>query len=53
MTRAGRAFRAVRDNDLSARVAGVDLTRTKLLAFALSAFYAGVAGGFSPGSTRR
>lgn len=47
MTRAGRAFRAVRDNDLSARVAGVDLTRTKLLAFALSAFYAGVAGGAS------
>ncbi|SDE72065.1 amino acid/amide ABC transporter membrane protein 2, HAAT family [Thermus arciformis] len=45
MTRAGRAFRAVRDNDLSARVAGVDLTRAKLLAFALSAFYAGVAGG--------
>jgi len=45
MTRAGRAFMAVRDNDLSARVAGVDLTRVKLLAFALSAFYAGVAGG--------
>ncbi|GLV47662.1 branched-chain amino acid ABC transporter permease [Thermus sp. LT1-2-5] len=45
MTRAGRAFNAVRDNDLSARVAGVDLTRVKLLAFALSAFYAGVAGG--------
>ena len=49
MTRAGRAFRAVRDNDLSARVAGVDLTRTKLLAFALSAFYAGVAGGLLAG----
>lgn len=45
MTRAGRAFMAVRDNDLSARVAGVDLVRVKLLAFALSAFYAGVAGG--------
>lgn len=45
MTRAGRAFNAVRDNDLSARVAGVDLTRVKLFAFALSAFYAGVAGG--------
>ncbi len=48
-TRAGRAFRAVRDNDLSARVAGVDLTRTKLFAFALSAFYAGVAGGLLAG----
>jgi branched-chain amino acid transport system permease protein len=45
MTRTGRAFMAVRDNDLSARVAGVDLTRVKLFAFALSAFYAGVAGG--------
>lgn len=45
MTRAGRAFMAVRDNDLSARVAGVDLVRVKLMAFALSAFYAGVAGG--------
>lgn len=44
-TRAGRAFMAVRDNDLSARVAGVDLVRVKLFAFALSAFYAGVAGG--------
>lgn len=45
MTRVGRAFMAVRDNDLSARVAGVDLVGVKLLAFALSAFYAGVAGG--------
>ncbi len=45
MTRAGRAFMAVRDNDLSARVAGVELARVKLFAFALSAFYAGVAGG--------
>ncbi|RTH31845.1 branched-chain amino acid ABC transporter permease [Thermus scotoductus] len=45
MTRAGRAFMAVRDNDLSARVAGVDLVQVKLMAFALSAFYAGVAGG--------
>jgi branched-chain amino acid transport system permease protein len=44
-TRAGRAWSAVRDNDLSAQVAGVDLVRAKLSAFMLSAFYAGVAGG--------
>ncbi|MER3536667.1 MAG: branched-chain amino acid ABC transporter permease [Thermus sp.] len=44
-TRAGRGWFAVRDNDLSAQVAGVDLVRAKLFAFMLSAFYAGVAGG--------
>jgi len=44
-TRAGRAWFAVRDNDLSAQLSGVDLVRAKLTAFALSAFYAGVAGG--------
>ncbi len=44
-TRAGRAWAAVRDNDLSAEVAGVNLVYAKLSAFAVSAFYAGVAGG--------
>ncbi|WP_018465272.1 branched-chain amino acid ABC transporter permease [Calidithermus timidus] len=44
-TRAGRLWYAVRDNDLSARLSGVDLTRAKLTAFAISAFYAGIAGG--------
>lgn len=44
-TRAGRLWYAVRDNDLSARLSGVDLTRAKLTAFAVSAFYAGIAGG--------
>ncbi len=41
----GRAFIAVRDRDISAEILGVSLLRTKLLAFALGAFYAGVAGG--------
>jgi branched-chain amino acid transport system permease protein len=41
----GRAFIAVRDRDISAEILGVNLLRTKLLAFALGAFYAGVAGG--------
>jgi len=41
----GRAMIAVRDRDISAEILGVNLLRTKLLAFALGAFYAGVAGG--------
>jgi branched-chain amino acid transport system permease protein len=44
-THIGRAFVAVRDRDISAEILGVNLLRTKLLAFALGAFYAGVAGG--------
>ena len=43
-TRVGRAFVAVRDNDLSAQVMGVNLFYYKLLAFFISCFYAGVAG---------
>ncbi len=41
----GRAFVAVRDRDISAEILGVNLLRTKLQAFAIGAFYAGVAGG--------
>jgi branched-chain amino acid transport system permease protein len=41
----GRAFVAVRDRDISAEILGVPLLRTKLTAFAIGAFYAGVAGG--------
>jgi branched-chain amino acid transport system permease protein len=44
-TRVGRAFIAVRDRDISAEVLGIRLLPTKLLAFAISSFYAGVAGG--------
>jgi branched-chain amino acid transport system permease protein len=44
-THIGRALIAVRDRDISAEILGVNLLRTKLLAFALGAFYAGVAGG--------
>ena len=40
----GRAFIAVRDRDISAEILGVHLLRTKLLAFAIGAFYAGIAG---------
>jgi branched-chain amino acid transport system permease protein len=40
----GRAFVAIRDSDIAAEVMGVHLTRYKTLAFAVSAFYAGVGG---------
>lgn len=40
----GRAFSAVRDRDVAAAVIGVGLTRHKLLAFAMSSFFAGITG---------
>lgn len=43
-SRVGRAFIAVRDRDVAAEIIGVDIFRYKLLAFAVSSFYAGVAG---------
>ncbi len=43
-SRFGRSFAAVRDRDVAAEVMGVSLLRTKSLAFAVSAFYAGIAG---------
>ncbi len=43
-TRTGRAFIAIRDNDLAAEVLGINLFAYKLRAFFLSAFYAGLAG---------
>jgi len=43
-SRVGRAFIAVRDRDVAAEIIGVNVFRYKLLAFAVSSFYAGVAG---------
>jgi branched-chain amino acid transport system permease protein len=43
-TRAGRAFIAIRDNDLAAEVMGINLWAYKLLAFFIGCVYAGVAG---------
>lgn len=40
----GRAFAAVRDRDIAAEVIGVNLTKQKVLAFAVSSFYAGISG---------
>jgi branched-chain amino acid transport system permease protein len=43
-TRAGRAFVAIRDNDLAAEVMGINLWAYKLIAFFIGCVYAGVAG---------
>ena len=43
-TRIGRAFVAIRDNDLAAEVMGINLFRYKLLAFFIGCFLAGIAG---------
>jgi branched-chain amino acid transport system permease protein len=42
--RVGRAFIAVRDNDLAAEVMGINLLYYKLLAFFIGCFFAGIAG---------
>ena len=42
--RIGRAWMMVRDMDIAAELMGIRLLRTKLLAFAVSSFYCGVAG---------
>ncbi len=43
-TRVGRAFIAIRDNDLAAEVMGVNLFYYKMLAFFIGCFLAGIAG---------
>ena len=40
----GRAITAIRDNEIAARATGINVTKYKLLAFTLSAAFAGVAG---------
>jgi branched-chain amino acid transport system permease protein len=42
--RIGRTWMAVRDMDIAAELIGIKLYQTKLLAFAVSSFYCGVAG---------
>lgn len=41
----GRAFIALRESEVAAQIIGIDLARYKTIAFAISAFYTGVAGG--------
>lgn len=43
-SRVGRAFIAIRDHDIAAEVMGVNLFKYKLLAFAVSSFFVGLAG---------
>src|SRR5690625_409802 len=43
-TRAGRAFLAVRDRDMAAQIMGINLFGYKVLAFAISSFFVGIAG---------
>jgi branched-chain amino acid transport system permease protein len=51
-SRAGRAFVAVRDFEVAAQALSVNLTRVKTVAFVLSAFYAGIAGGLHSATLR-
>jgi branched-chain amino acid transport system permease protein len=43
-SRIGRAWIAIRDNEIAAEAMGIDVARSKLLAFALSGAFAGAAG---------
>ena len=45
----GRAFVAIRDGEVAAQALGIDLFRYKALAFAMSGFFAGVAGALYSG----
>jgi len=44
-SRIGRAWEAIREDEIAARAMGIDTTRLKLLAFAMGASFGGVAGG--------
>ena len=43
-SRAGRAIKAIRDNEIAARSVGIPITKYKLMAFVTSAVFAGIAG---------
>ncbi|HVC51739.1 MAG TPA: branched-chain amino acid ABC transporter permease [Stellaceae bacterium] len=43
-SRIGRAFIAIRDQDIAAEIIGINIFRYKIYAFAISSFYAGVTG---------
>ncbi|MDN5302372.1 MAG: branched-chain amino acid transport system permease protein [Thermoanaerobacteraceae bacterium] len=44
-SRVGKAFIAIREDELAAEAMGINTTNFKILAFAIGAFYAGIAGG--------
>ncbi len=41
----GRAFLSIREDEIAARAMGVDITKYKVRAFVIAAFFAGIAGG--------
>lgn len=43
-TKIGRAFIAIRDRDIAAELIGINVFKYKLLTFAISSFFAGIAG---------
>ena len=45
-SRLGRAWIAIREDEIAASSSGINLSRTKLLAFAAGAFFSGVAGAY-------
>jgi branched-chain amino acid transport system permease protein len=48
----GLAFRAVRENELEAKMSGINTAKYRLIAFVLSTFFAGLAGGLYAQSIR-
>lgn len=44
-SRVGRAFTAIRDHDIAAKAMGINLVKYKLISFAVSSFFVGIAGG--------
>jgi len=40
----GRAFKAIRDDEIAAESMGINLSKTKLLSFVISSFFAGIGG---------
>jgi branched-chain amino acid transport system permease protein len=44
-TRVGRAFVAIRESEIASQTMGINLAQYKTIAFAISAFYTGIAGG--------
>jgi branched-chain amino acid transport system permease protein len=45
VVRTGVIFHAIREDEITARASGIETTRYKLLAFSISGFFAGIAGG--------
>ena len=43
-SRVGRSLVAIRDNEIAAEVSGIDVARTKIIAFGVSAAIAGIGG---------